>query len=60
MNKLMLFYNLGLTCWLSGKESDCQTGDVVLMADLGRPPGGGNGHALRYSCLGNPMDRGAW
>ena len=26
----------------------------------GRSPGGGNGHPLQYSCLGNPMDRGAW
>ena len=26
----------------------------------GRCPGGGNGNALQYSCLGNPMDRGAW
>ena len=27
---------------------------------LGRPPGGGHGNPLQYSCLGNPMDRGAW
>jgi len=27
---------------------------------LGRSPGEGKGNALRYSCLGNPMDRGAW
>ena len=27
---------------------------------LGRSPGGGNGNPLQYSCLGNPMDRGAW
>ena len=26
----------------------------------GRPPGGGKGNPLPYSCLGNPMDRGAW
>ena len=26
----------------------------------GRPPGGGNGNPLQCSCLGNPMDRGAW
>ena len=25
-----------------------------------RSPGGGNGNSLQYSCLGNPMDRGAW
>ena len=27
---------------------------------LGRSPGEGNGSPLQYSCLGNPMDRGAW
>jgi len=27
---------------------------------LGRSPGEGNGNSLQYSCLGNPMDRGAW
>ena len=26
----------------------------------GRSPGGGHGNPLQYSCLGNPMDRGAW
>ena len=26
----------------------------------GSSPGGGNGNPLQYSCLGNPMDRGAW
>ena len=28
--------------------------------DLGSKPGGGNGNPLQYSCLKNPMDRGAW
>ena len=27
---------------------------------VGRSPGEGNGYPLQYSCLGNPMDRGAW
>ena len=36
------------------------TGDVNLMPRLGRPPGGGNGNPLQYSCLENLMDRGAW
>ena len=56
----MLFYNLGLTWWLNAKESDCQTGDVGVIAYLERSPGEANGHPLQYSCLGNPMDRGAW
>ena len=35
-------------------------GDVSLIPWLGRPPGGENGNPLQYSCLRNPMDRGAW
>ena len=34
-------------------------GDVGLISGLGRSPGGGNGNPLQYSCLENPMDRGA-
>ena len=34
--------------------------DVGLILGSGRSPGGGNGSPLQYSCLGNPMDRGAW
>ena len=36
------------------------TGDVGLIPELRRSPGEGNGNPLQYSCLGNPMDRGAW
>ena len=35
-------------------------GDMDLIPGLGRSPGGGNGNPLQYSCLKNPMDRGAW
>ena len=35
-------------------------GDLGLIPGLGRFPGGRNGSPLQYSCLGNPMDRGAW
>ena len=35
-------------------------GDLGLIPGLGRSPGEGNGNPLQYSCLGNPMDRGAW
>ena len=31
-----------------------------LIPRRGRSPGGGNGNLLQYSCLGNPMERGAW
>ena len=34
--------------------------DVGSIPGLGRSPGEGNGNPLQYSCLGNPMDRGAW
>jgi len=34
--------------------------DMGSIPDLGRSPGEGNGNPLQYSCLGNPMDRGAW
>ena len=36
------------------------TGDVSSIPGSGRSPGGGNGKPLQHSCLGNPMDRGAW
>ena len=35
-------------------------GDMGLIPGLGRSPAGGNGNPLQYSCLENPMDRGAW
>ena len=35
-------------------------GDSGSIPGLGKSPGGGNGNPLQYSCLGNPMDRGAW
>ena len=38
-------------------ESTCQS---RRRRQLGQSPGGGNGNALQYSCLENPMDRGAW
>ena len=41
------------------KESACSAGDRVSIPGLGRSPGEGNGNLLQYSCLGNPMDRGA-
>ena len=36
------------------------TEDMGLIPGSGRTPGGGNGNPLWYSCLGNPVDRGAW
>ena len=34
--------------------------DICLILGSGRSPGGGHGNPLQYSCLENPMDRGAW
>ena len=34
--------------------------DAGLITGSGRSPGGGHGNPLQYSCLENPMDRGAW
>ena len=42
------------------KESACNAGDLDSIPGLGRSPGEGNGNPLQYSCLENPVDRGAW
>ena len=42
------------------KESACHPGDQGLIAGWGRSPREGNGYPLQYSCLENPMHRGAW
>ena len=42
-----------------GKASVYNAGDPGSMPGLGRSPGEGNGNPLQYSCLENPMDRGA-
>ena len=47
----------------SGKELAASAGDtrdMGLIPGSGRSPKGGHGNPLQYSCLGNPMDRGAW
>ena len=51
---------LDLPCSSDGKESACNAGDPGSMPGWGRSPGEGNGNPLQYSCLENPMDRGAW
>ena len=57
---LSLSISLWAFPWLSGKESTCNSGEEGLIPGSGRSPGEGNGNLLQYSCLGNPMDRGAW
>ena len=46
-----------------GKEHACNAGDIKDAGSIprsGRSPGEGHGSPLRYSCLENPMDGGAW
>ena len=53
----------GLLWWLSGKESACNAGDAGdsgSIPRLGRSPREEHDNPLQYSCLENPMDRGAW
>ena len=43
-----------------GKSSACNAGDPGSIPGSGRSPGEENGSPLQYSCLENPMDKGAW
>ena len=47
-------------CRLDGKASAYNAGDAGLIPGSGRSSGEGSGTPLQYSCLENPMDRGAW
>ena len=49
---------MGFPCGASGKEPAKR--DVVSVPGSERSPGGGHGNPLQYSCLENPMNRGAW
>ena len=42
------------------RESAYNAGDVGSVPGSGRSSGEGSGNPFQYSCLGNPMDRGAW
>ena len=56
-------YWIGLPWGFSGKESACSAGairDVDSIPGSGRSPGGRYGSPLQYSCLENPVDKGAW
>ena len=61
-NEIIYVYKLilGFSGGSDGKESACDVGDLDSIPGLGRSPGEGNGYLLQYSCLENPMDRGAW
>ena len=60
MHGLCMLY-LGFLGGSVGKESTCNAGDADRHGfdpQVGKTPGEGNGNALQYSCLENPMDRG--
>ena len=64
-NEITVSVEINLLFWgflggSDGKVSACNAGDPGLIPGLGRSPGEGNGNPLQYSCLENPMDRGAW
>ena len=50
----------GLPSGSAVRNPPADAGDVGLISESERSPGGGNGNPLQYSCLKNPMDRGAW
>ena len=51
---------MGLPSGTVVKNLSANAGDAGLIPQSGRSPGEGNGNPFQYSCLGNPMDRGAW
>ena len=51
---------LGFPGSSAGEESACNVGELGSILALGRSPGEGKGYPPQYSCLENPMDRGAW
>ena len=55
-----LVYSLGFPGGSDGRESACNAGDLDSISGGGRSTREGNGYQLQYSCLENPMDRGAW
>ena len=56
---LLLKLNMGFPGGSDGEESACNAADMSLIPQMGRSPGEGDGYPLEYSCLENPMDRGA-
>ena len=63
-NRMYISLSLGASQaaqWVENLPANAgDTGDLGLIPGSGRSPGGGHGHPLQYSCLENPMDRGAW
>ena len=51
---------MGLPRWCSDEDFVCSAEGLDSIPGLGRSSGEGNGNPLQYSCLENPVDRGAW
>ena len=60
MDRLLTPVFLGFPGSSHGKESTCNAEDLGSIPGLRRSPRGGHGSPLQYSCLENPVDRGAW
>ena len=59
-NYLCVYMCVGFPGASEGKESACNAEDMSLIPGLGRFPGGEHGNSFQYSCLENPVERGAW
>ena len=60
-DKLAMFrYTMGFTGGSDSKEPTCRAGDLGLITGWEGSSRAGTGNSLQYSCLENPMDRGAW
>ena len=61
---IFLYLSAGLPRWHVVKNPSAKAGDTLRgvgsVPGSGRSPEGGHGNPLQYSCLENPMDRGAW
>ena len=51
---------VGFPSGSDGKESACNARNLGSISGWEDSPGGGHGNPHQYSCLENPMDRGAW
>ena len=63
VNSAILSLVRGLPWWLISKEYACNAGAVGGVGSIpgsGRSPRGGHDNPLQYSCLENPLDKGAW
>ena len=60
VNSAAINIGVGFPGGSDGKVSACKEEDLGSISGSGRSPGEGNSNLLQYSCLENPMDRGAW